>query len=460
MSFLDRVKIYVKAGKGGDGCLSFRREKFIEFGGPNGGCGGKGGDVYIKTNPNLTTLLELAYNPHIEAKDGEKGGTYNKTGAGGEDKIIYVPCGTIVKNGDRVLADLTDEGRTLLVAHGGRGGRGNQSFKSHSNTAPRISEIGQPGEEVTLHLELKVLADLGLVGFPNAGKSTFLSRISAARPKIADYPFTTLDPNLGIAMHKNVSFVAADIPGIIEGASEGRGLGHQFLKHIERTRVLLQLVDPLGFKNASAVDSVKIIEAELRAFNKNLAKKPRVIAVNKADLPIAKEVFEKISRKYKKRKIFLISAATGEGISKVLDEIVKVISSTPVPETKAAKTAVAVHGVEPMFTIIPLEDGRYQINGRKIESMVNMTHFNQEEAVARLRNTFKKIGLEKALVKKGIKPGDIITVGVKEFEWSGTDLDNELAENPDFAGYKRRTTQTERLEKRRQRRLKKLQNPK
>jgi len=259
-------------------------------------------------------------------------------------------------------------------------------------------------------------------------------------------------------MHKNVSFVAADIPGIIEGASEGRGLGHQFLKHIERTRVLLHLVDPLGFKNSSAAASVKIIEDELKAFNRELAKKPRIIAVNKSDLPEAKEVYKQIAKKYKKKKIFLISAATGEGISKVLDEIVKVIASTPVPETKTAKSEVAVHGVEPMFKIAAPEGGRYQIYGRKIQDMVNMTHFNQAEGVLRLRNAFKKIGLEKALVKKGIQPGDVIVVGEKEFEWSGTDLDNELAENPDFAGYKRRTTQEERLEKRRQRRLKKLQN--
>jgi len=460
MSFLDRVKIYVKAGKGGDGCLSFRREKFIEFGGPNGGNGGKGGDVYVKTDRNLTTLLELAYNPHIEARDGAKGGTYNKTGVSGEDKIIYVPCGTIVKKDGVVLADLTEEGRSFLVARGGRGGRGNQSFKSHSNTAPHISEIGQPGEEITLHLELKVLADLGLVGFPNAGKSTFLARISAARPKIADYPFTTLNPNLGIAMHKKVSFVVADIPGIIEGASEGKGLGHQFLKHIERTRVLLHLVDPLGFKDASAVDSVKIIEAELKAFSRELAKKPRIIAVNKADLPIAKEVYVKILRKYKTRKVYLISAATGEGIGKVLDEVVKVIKSTPVPQTETVKSSVVVHGVEPMFKIAALGEGRFQIYGRRIEDMVNMTHFNQEEGVTRLRRTFKKIGLEKALVKRGIQPGDIIVVGEKEFEWSGTDFDNQLAENPDFAGYKRRATQEERLAKRRQRRLKKLQKSK
>ncbi|MGB2578468.1 GTP-binding protein [Elusimicrobium simillimum] len=458
MSFLDRVKIYVKAGKGGDGCLSFRREKFIEFGGPNGGNGGKGGDVYIKTERNLTTLLELAYNPHIEAQDGEKGGTYNKFGVGGEDHYIYVPCGTIVKKDGVIIADLTEEGEVLKVAEGGRGGRGNQSFKSHANTAPRISEIGQPGEEIVLYLELKVLADLGLVGFPNAGKSTFLSRVSAARPKIADYPFTTLNPNLGIAMHKKVSFAIADIPGIIEGASEGKGLGHQFLKHIERTRVLLHLVDPMGFKDADAVESVKIIEKELKSFDRELAKKPRIIAVNKADLPEAKEVYAKIVKKYKKHKIFLISAATGEGVNDVLDEIVKVIATTPVPKTELMRTDVAVHGVEPMFRVGELDDGRIQIYGRKIEDMVAMTHFNQPEGVERLRKTFKKIGLEKALLKKGITPGDIIVVGEKEFEWSGTDLDNDMAEQPDFAGYKRRTTQAERLAKRKERRLKKALN--
>jgi len=235
-SFLDRVKIYVKAGKGGDGCLSFRREKFIEFGGPNGGNGGKGGDVILKTEPNLTTLQELAYNPHIEAKPGEKGGTSNKFGLGADDKIILVPLGTVVKQDGNIIADLTAPGQEVIVARGGRGGRGNQSFKTHQNTAPRIAEIGQPGEEVTLILELKVLADVGLVGFPNAGKSTFLTAVSAARPKVADYPFTTLNPNLGICSHKGKSFVVADIPGIIEGASEGKGLGHQFLKHIDQRR--------------------------------------------------------------------------------------------------------------------------------------------------------------------------------------------------------------------------------
>lgn len=447
MDFIDRVKIYVSAGKGGDGKASFRREKFIEFGGPNGGNGGKGGDVYIKTERNLTTLLDLARNPHIEAKDGEQGGTYNKTGRGAEDKYILVPCGTLIKRDGVLLADLVDEGQTFKVAEGGRGGRGNQSFKTQRNTAPHFAELGAPGEEVTLILELKVLADVGLVGFPNAGKSTFISVVSEAKPEIAAYPFTTLNPKIGIAMHKGKSFAVADIPGFIEGAHAGKGLGHQFLKHIERTRVLLQLVDPLGFKKASAVDSVKIIADELKKFNKDLAKKPRIIAVNKADLPEAKEVFERIKKKYKKQKIFLISAATGAGVSKVLDEAVKVLNETPVAIKKEEKQII-VHKVEPLFKLKRTEDGNVQVVGKKVEHLIAQTNFMQQEAADRLKNTFKKIGLEKALLKAGVMTGDIVVVGGREFEWDGADFDSALAASPEHAGYKKRTSSKERLAKR------------
>ena len=300
--------------------MSFRREKFIEFGGPNGGCGGKGGDVIIQGESNLTTLLELAYNPHIEAQSGEKGGTYNKTGRGGEDKIILVPLGTLIYKDGQLLGDITQHGQQLTVAKGGMGGRGNQSFKTRNNTCPHMAELGQPGEEITLILELKVLADLGLVGFPNAGKSTFLTAISSARPKIADYPFTTLNPNLGITMHKGMSFATADIPGIIEGASEGKGLGHQFLKHIERTRVLLHLIDPDGFDGMDAAESAKVIEKELKQFDKELAKKPRIIAINKADLPSAQKAYEQIKKKYKK---YSVNGLTDEQF----DELVSALES-------------------------------------------------------------------------------------------------------------------------------------
>lgn len=450
-SFLDRVKIYVTAGKGGDGCLSFRREKFIEFGGPNGGCGGKGGDVIIQAESNLTTLLELAYNPHIEAHPGEKGGSYNKTGRAGEDKIIRVPCGTIIKKDGQILADLTEQGQQFIVAKGGMGGRGNQSFKTRNNTAPRIAENGQPGEEVTLILELKVLADLGLVGFPNAGKSTFLSRISAARPKIADYPFTTLNPNLGITLHKGISFATADIPGIIEGASEGKGLGYQFLKHIERTRVLLHLVDPSGFDGMDAAESVKVIEGELKMFDKNLAKKPRIIVVNKSDVDGAQEAYEQIKKKFKKHKVMLMSAATGDGVPQVLDEVVKILSVTPVEVAKPQERTAVVHKVEPIFTITTDDAGITHIAGKKVEEFIKMTNFSQPEAVTRLRGIFKKIGLEKALLKHGVQDGDPLVVGGMEFEWNG-DFDNEAPASPEHEGYKRRETKEERLAKRKARR--------
>lgn len=451
-SFLDRVKIYVTAGKGGDGCLSFRREKFIEFGGPNGGCGGRGGDVILKAEPNLTTLLELAYHPHIDAPNGEKGGSYNKTGRAGENRYVYVPCGTIVRTLDgEFLVDMVKPGQEFTVAKGGAGGRGNQSFKTQQNTAPHIAENGMPGEEVTLILELKILADLGLVGFPNAGKSTFLSRISAARPRIADYAFTTLNPNLGITMHQGVSFATADIPGIIEGASEGKGLGIQFLKHIERTRVLLHLVDPEGFDGLSAQESVKVIEKELKNFNKKLFDKPRILAVNKADLPGAEKVYRAIAKKFKKQKVFLISAATGQGIKEVLDEVVKILSATPVEQITPEEEKPVVHKVEPIFTITRGDDDVIHITGKKVEEFIAMTNFSQPEAVTRLKGIFKKIGLEKALLKQGVQDGDLLVVGGKEFEWNG-DFDEEAPQAPEHAGYKRRETKAERLAKRKARR--------
>lgn len=451
-SFLDRVKIYVTAGKGGDGCLSFRREKFIEFGGPNGGCGGRGGDVILKAEPNLTTLLELAYHPHIDAPNGEKGGSYNKTGRAGENRYVYVPCGTIVRTLEgEFLVDMTKPGQEFTVAKGGAGGRGNQSFKTQQNTAPHIAENGLPGEEVTLILELKVLADLGLVGFPNAGKSTFLSRISAARPRIADYAFTTLNPNLGITLHQGLSFATADIPGIIEGASEGKGLGFQFLKHIERTRVLLHLVDPDGFDGLSAEESVKVIEKELKTFNKKLFEKPRIIAVNKADLPGAEKVYKSIAKKFKNHKVFLISAATGQGVKEVLDEVVKILSATPVEQIAVEEEKPVVHKVEPIFTITRDENDVIHITGKKVEEFIAMTNFTQPEAVTRLKGIFKKIGLEKALLKQGVQDGDLLVVGGKEFEWNG-DFDEEAPQAPEHAGYKRRETKAERLAKRKARR--------
>ena len=412
--FIDRVRIYVKAGDGGNGCLSFRREKFVPYGGPNGADGGKGGDVYLQADRNLTTLLEVSYHPHIKGTMGSNGGSYNKEGCAGEDITVSVPCGTLVKKDGRPFCDMTVDGQIVMIA---RGGRGNLAFKTHANTAPKIAELGEKGEEVELELELKVLADVGLVGFPNAGKSTLLASVSSARPKIANYPFTTLNPNLGMVYHKRKSFAMADIPGIIEGAHEGKGLGIAFLRHIERTRVLVHLVDPQGFENTTAVESVVVIAGELKNFNPKLARTPRILVVNKSDLPQAAEVYEKLRKKYRAHKIFLISAATGHGVSELMDEVVRVLNVTPVVQEKEEAPQIAYHSVEPVFNLRRGDDGIFEVGGREVTRLVEMTNFSQPEAVIRLRNLLHRIGLDKALLKHGVMDGETVRIAGREFEW-------------------------------------------
>lgn len=407
--------------------MSFRREKYVDRGGPNGGNGGKGGDIYLIAEPNLTTLLELAYHPHIEGKHGYHGKGALKDGGKGEDLYIRVPCGTIVRRSGRVVADLIAPGQTWLAAQGGRGGRGNNAFKTQLNTAPQTSEKGEPGEVLELDLELKILADVGFVGFPNAGKSTLLSALSAARPKIADYPFTTLNPNLGIVYHKKRSFAAADIPGLIEGAHDGKGLGHKFLKHIERTRVIVHMVDPLGFKDIAPVESVRVIAAELKNFSQKLARKPRIIAVNKCDLPEAQEVYRAIKKAFRTRKVFLISAATRQGLDALLDEMLRLLDIVPVVKIKPGddRPEIVRHAVEPLFTLERDEAGLMVVGGTTIERKVQMTNFGQPESVIRLRKYFKTVGLDKALSNRGIHEGDSVIIAGREFEWSystGSDI--------------------------------------
>lgn len=425
-NFIDHVKIFLKAGKGGDGCLSFRREKFVPFGGPNGGNGGNGGSIFFIADSNITTLYELGRNPHIEGFEAEKGQPSNKHGSNAKDKYIYVPRGTIFKNeAGEILADLTNHGDTFLGARGGRGGRGNMSFKTHKHTAPKIAEYGEDGQKITLLLELKLLADVGLAGFPNAGKSTLLSRVSGATPKIADYPFTTLSPNIGVVAHKNASFAMADIPGLIEGASQGKGLGYDFLRHLERTRVIIQMVDPAGFGKFDPVSSIKVIADELSSFNKKIAKKPRIIAVNKADLPEAEQAHKAIKRKYKTRKVFLISAATGEGVSELLDCVIETLNQNPIKEEAPKEKKIVVHSIEPAFKIEEdLETGYVRITGADIERMVQMTNLGQEEGVIRLKKYFKLIGLDKALAKRGIGEEETVIIGEKSFQWTHAKLSN------------------------------------
>ncbi len=421
-SFIDTARVYLRAGKGGDGCASFRREKFVPYGGPNGGNGGKGGDIYFEASANITTLHEIATNPHVRADEGGPGQSKHMSGLNGKDILKYVPCGTILKVNGLVVADLKRNGDRFLAARGGRGGRGNACFKTKFNTAPKISENGEPGQEFTADLELSVLADVGLVGFPNAGKSTLLSVISAARPKIAAYPFTTLSPHLGIVSHKNVNFAAADIPGLIEGAHDGKGLGGLFLKHVLRTRLLVHLVDPAGFEGFKPAESVTVIAKELKSFHPELGRKKRIIAVSKSDLPEAKGVHAALAKKYKKDKIFLISAATGSGVRDLLDHIITLLPRIKEPDVyKPEDESTAATLYKPAkegFKIATGEDGIMEVGSETLATIIAMTNFNQPDSINRLRRIFKLIGLDKALKKAGVLPGDPVRIAGKNFEWS------------------------------------------
>lgn len=418
MNFIDKVRIFLIAGEGGSGCLSFLREKYMEYGGPNGADGGRGGDIYLEASPHLTTLQDLALRPHLEGKSGAHGKGSNKTGRAGEDIVVLVPMGTVVYRDGRLEADLSAPGRRYLAAHGGRGGRGNLSFKTQLRTAPRIYEKGEPGEKVTLDLQLKLIADVGLVGFPNAGKSSLLARISAARPKVADYPFTTLSPNLGVASHKGIHFVAADIPGLIEGAHKGKGLGTEFLRHVERTRVLVHLIDPAGYAGQEPLSGIKAIEAELKAFSSCLESKPRILAVNKMDMMPAAGVLKQVKARYRVRRPLGISAATGEGVGALLDRIILELSHHPAAETAAPPPSGQLTRVDTGFQVGSLGGGRFELKGRFVERAAAMLDATLPEAVDRFQKTLKRIGVDKALRRVGIKEGDKVRCGPMEFDWS------------------------------------------
>jgi GTP-binding protein len=331
MKFIDEAKIFVKAGDGGMGCVSFRREKFIPRGGPDGGNGGKGGDVIINASRSYTTLLHLKYRQHHTARRGGHGEGSNRSGKDTPDVIIIVPLGTVIKDAetDEILADLTVNGEVFVAARGGIGGKGNAWFATSTNQAPHYAQEGIPGEEQWIKLELKLLADVGIIGFPNVGKSTFIARVSAARPKIADYPFTTLTPNLGVVKYGDLeSFVIADIPGLIEGAHEGRGRGIKFLRHVERTKVLLHIIDISDETHIDPWQNFTIINRELAEFSKDLVNKPQVVAINKIDLPVTRERLKKDIAIFAKKgiKIFPFSAATGEGTKAILNELIEILA--------------------------------------------------------------------------------------------------------------------------------------
>ncbi len=396
--------------------MSFRREKFIPKGGPNGGDGGRGGDIYFRADPRLKTLLDFIRKPQFQAERGLAGSSYLKSGKSGEDLILEVPCGTVITKGRTLVADLVDPGTPILVAKGGRGGRGNVHFKSSVRQAPRIAERGEPGESAELELQLKMIADVGLIGLPNAGKSTLLSRLTRAHPKIANYPFTTLHPNLGVAYHHDREIVFADIPGLIEGSHTGRGLGHDFLRHIERTRVLVHVVDPLGYDGRPPKENIKIIDKELRKYSQALARKPQLIVVNKQDLTGAAEVAKEVRTSFKSRKVLAVSGVSGEGIDKLLKEAAELLALTKA-EVASPPPEVPVHvHLEPEFWVEREGDG-FVVKGKKVERLVAMTNFNLPEAVERTQYILKKFGVEKELMRHGARAGDPVQIFGYEFSF-------------------------------------------
>ncbi|MGQ9631684.1 MAG: GTPase ObgE [bacterium] len=430
--FIDRVKIFVASGAGGRGCVSFRREKFVPQGGPDGGDGGRGGSVILRADASKHTLLDVKYRPHLRAQRGSHGEGKNRHGKDAPNLVVRVPLGTVVRDEEmRIIADLVEDGQEVVVARGGRGGRGNAHFKSPTNQAPRFAEEGAPGEEKTLILELKLIADVGIVGMPNAGKSTLLARISNAHPKIADYPFTTLEPNLGVVQFDTGdSFVVADIPGLIEGAHEGRGLGDEFLRHVERTKLLIHLVD---ISSDDPVKNFSTINGELEKYSPLLASKPQMVALNKIDLwdgiPLARENYERFTRRFSDLDVYPISAATGSGVRELIEAIRRKLPMIPPPPTEEIQKPDAEVGEEPPFTLRRDEDGAFVIEGGRVERLVRMTNLDSEDALKRMYSTMERMGVEEALRRAGIKDGDPVRVGDIEFEyWSNPylrDLESE-----------------------------------
>lgn len=423
--FHDEARIFVKAGDGGNGVVSFRREKYVPMGGPDGGDGGKGGDVVFQVDPGLRTLIDFRYKTHYRAENGQHGKGSNRHGKNGADLVVRVPPGTAVKDEatGEYVADLVEPGDSVVVARGGRGGRGNARFTTPTRQAPRFAEKGEPGEERWLVLELRLVADVGLVGFPNAGKSTLLSRISAARPKIAPYPFTTLEPNLGVVLvGEGQSFVAADIPGLIEGAHQGVGLGHDFLRHVERTRVLIHVVDASGQEGRDPVDDFHTINEELRLYQPKLLERPQLVAANKMDLAEARANLERLQAAAAAAgfQLFPISAATGEGVDKLLYAAWELVKEAPPPEPVRVNAAVLAAPRQPAplaaFTITRDEEGLV-VEGEGLRRLLSRLYLESDEAVRFLQKVFRDIGLNEALRDAGVQDGDIVRVAGYEFEF-------------------------------------------
>jgi GTP-binding protein len=414
----DEAKIHVKAGNGGNGIIAFRREKHVPRGGPAGGDGGGGGDVILEVDAQFNTLVHFQKQVHFKAGRGAHGKGKNQTGARGEDAIVPVPPGTVVRDGatDNLLADLTEPNQRLVVARGGQGGRGNARFTSSTRQAPRLAERGTAGEERWLRLELKLLADVGLIGMPNAGKSTLLAAVSAAQPKIADYPFTTLQPNLGVVtVDHEYDFVLADLPGLIEGAHAGAGLGHQFLRHVERTRLLVHMLDGAAADPLSHFDQ---INQELVLFNPALADRPQIVVLNKMDLPEARDRWPEVEAAVQARELtaYAISAATGEGVHTLMAQVGQMLSSLPRPEPAAEEIPIFRFDETPEFVVEQEADG-WRVRGERVERLAAQTMWQYHDAVQRAQRVLDAMGVLDALRQAGVQPGDTVRIGDLELEW-------------------------------------------
>ena len=420
--FTDYVKIIAKAGDGGNGAISFRREKYVAAGGPDGGDGGKGGDVYFEVDPNSNTLIDFRFKKKFKAENGNNGEGSNKYGKSGENLTIKVPIGTVIKDAsnNRVLADLSQEGQRELVLKGGRGGKGNAHFATSTRQAPRFSQDGENGEEKELILELKLLADVGLIGFPNVGKSTFLGRTTSATPKIADYHFTTLEPNLGVVKTDyGDSFVIADIPGIIEGASEGVGLGLQFLRHIERTRLLLHVIDVSGSEGRDPVDDFNKINSELQKYSKKLSERTQIIVANKMDSMQDENLYKNLENlaKEKKLEIFKISAVTGEGVDKLIKHVSELLKILPKEDLIEYEDKKVYKLEEKDDYTIRKDEGKFVIEGEPVERIMRRVNIADNESLYYFQKNLDELGVNQRLKEMGIQEGDIVKIADYELEW-------------------------------------------
>ena len=419
--FVDEAILELQAGSGGNGCMAFRREKYVEMGGPFGGNGGHGANIIFRVDEGLNTLIDLRYKKLYKADNGEHGQGKGMHGKNAKDLIIKVPLGTVITNMETnlVIADLVEKDDEVVVAHGGRGGRGNMAFATHSNPAPAYCENGEPGEVLKVKVELKLLADVGLVGLPSVGKSTIISKISAAKPKIAAYHFTTLKPNLGVVRaSNNRSYVVADLPGLIEGASLGEGLGDKFLKHIERTRVIAHVIDISGIEGRNPYDDYVTINKELEAFNKKIMDKPQIVIANKMDMPESNKNLEEFKKKVDVP-IYPISAIDGKGLDKVIEALADMldkIKKEPLFDIKEKSHVVYKYEDKKDFKIFKEKDG-FRVKGEKIEKLLRMTWFASDETYRRFSNQLKKMGIEDELRNMGAKNGDMIYILDYEFEY-------------------------------------------